>query len=39
MWMYDPDFCEGHFCPKDCDGCPWADEVLEKEGENGEEGE
>lgn len=31
MHMYDPDICEGHFCPKDCDGCPWMEKILEKE--------
>lgn len=22
---YDPEYCDGHYCPRDCDGCPWAD--------------
>ena len=34
---YDPEFCDGHYCCRDCDNCPWADEameyILEVEGE------
>lgn len=21
-WAYDPDICDGDFCPRDCDDCP-----------------
>lgn len=31
MNLYDPDICDGHFCPKDCDVCsPWAELAMEK---------
>ena len=34
MHLYDPEICDGHYCPKDCeDHCPWAEEVLEKQAE------
>lgn len=23
--MYDPDICDGDFCPQDCEHCPKAD--------------
>ena len=26
MWLYDENRCEGHFCPKDCDNCSYAEE-------------
>ena len=26
MNEYDPKFCDGHYCPKDCDGCPYREE-------------
>lgn len=25
-WAYDPDKCDGDFCPGDCDDCPKGDE-------------
>jgi hypothetical protein len=25
-WAYDPDICDGVFCPRDCDDCPKRDE-------------
>lgn len=31
MHMYDPDFCDGHFCQKDCEGCPTAEKIMEHE--------
>lgn len=31
MHMYDPAFCDGHHCPKDCEICPIADEIIEAE--------
>lgn len=32
---YDPDWCEGHYCPRDCDGCPYSEEFrgFDKEAE------
>lgn len=30
-WLYNPDFCEGHYCPKDCDNCPTKEEIFEAE--------
>ena len=29
MWLYNEDRCEGHFCPKDCDNCLYAEEEEE----------
>ena len=26
---YTPSFCDGHYCCRDCDVCPIADEILE----------
>lgn len=26
---YDPNWCEGHVCPRDCDGCPYSSEFRE----------
>lgn len=28
-WAYDPDKCDGNFCPGDCDCCGKADEGEE----------
>jgi hypothetical protein len=27
MWAYNPDVCDGDFCPMNCDHCPKADEA------------
>lgn len=36
--LYDPEICDGHYCCKDCDECePWADMVIEKNAEEGEQ--
>lgn len=29
LHMYEPEICDGDFCPMDCDHCYKADEVLE----------
>ena len=29
--LYDPDYCDGNPCPRDCDHCPIADKILEAE--------
>ena len=34
--QYDPDYCDGHFCCRDCECCPIADKILEYE-EKGED--
>lgn len=26
-WAYDPEICDGRFCPGDCDNCPWINEL------------
>ena len=26
--FYDPDYCDGNFCPKDCEHCPIADVII-----------
>ena len=31
LHMYDPDVCDGDFCPSDCDNCPKADRGEEEE--------
>lgn len=31
LWAYCPAYCDGDFCPGDCDCCPKADEVMEEE--------
>lgn len=28
---YTPSFCDGHYCCRDCEKCPIADEILEYE--------
>ena len=33
MHLYDPDICEGHFCPKDCDNCQYVESNLYDEEE------
>lgn len=34
IYLYDEEICEGHLCVKDCDRCPWADKVIEKQAES-----
>lgn len=34
MHEYDPVYCDGHYCPKDCDGCPHREE--NREGDDGQ---
>ena len=29
LWAYCPAYCDGDFCPGDCDLCPKADEIAE----------
>lgn len=26
---YDPEYCEGHYCPKDCSHCSYREELRE----------
>lgn len=26
--FYDPDYCDGKFCPRDCKHCPTADVII-----------
>ena len=26
MHEYDPEWCDGHYCPKDCEKCPFREE-------------
>lgn len=35
--LYNPDVCDGDFCPLDCEHCPKADRALEAAGEGEEE--
>ena len=32
LYKYDPDICDGDFCPQDCDRCPKADREEEEDG-------
>lgn len=34
LWLYNPDYCEGHPCPGDCDNCSWPEVYLEDEEHN-----
>ena len=29
LYLYNPDICDGDFCPMDCDRCPKADACIE----------
>lgn len=29
LWAYNPDVCDGDFCPMDCDYCPKREMALE----------
>jgi hypothetical protein len=29
MWAYNPEVCDGDFCPMNCDHCPKADDAEE----------
>ena len=31
--LYDPVYCDGHPCPRDCEKCPIGEEILEEMGE------
>jgi len=31
IWAYDPDICDGDYCPMNCDICPKRELVLEKQ--------
>lgn len=26
---YTPSFCDGHYCCRDCEKCPWAEKAME----------
>lgn len=32
---YTPEICDGHYCPKDCDGCQYREENREDDDEDG----
>ena len=36
LWAYDPDICDGDFCPNDCEYCSKAYNRDEKEEEEDE---
>lgn len=36
LYKYDPDICDGDFCPHDCDRCPKADREEEEDEEDDE---
>lgn len=31
MWAYDPEVCDGDFCPMNCDHCPKADRAEDRD--------
>lgn len=33
--LYDPDYCDGNPCPRDCDKCPIAEHMIEEADEDG----
>lgn len=39
IYLYNPDICDGHYCPMDCDRCHWADACMEAEAAAEEEEE
>lgn len=28
--LYDPAYCDGHFCPRDCEKCPVGEQIMEE---------
>lgn len=32
--LYNPAYCDGRFCPRDCDKCDIAEEIMEAEEED-----
>lgn len=36
--LYDPQFCDGQFCPRDCDRCNIAEEIMEAKGDDPDDG-
>lgn len=32
--LYDPAWCDGHYCPRDCDHCQIAEKMMEDEDED-----
>ena len=37
IYAYTPEFCDGDYCPQDCDHCPKRDLIWEKEEEDDDE--
>ena len=37
LWAYEPDICDGDFCPNDCDRCSKAKWIDFEEFDDGEE--
>ena len=31
IWAYEPEICDGDFCPMNCDNCPKKELVLERD--------
>jgi hypothetical protein len=36
--LYTPEICDGHYCCRDCEVCPLADEIMEKQEEEENDG-
>lgn len=39
VWAYDPEKCDGDYCPLDCDKCAKADEIIKEQEEKEKGGE
>ena len=31
MWLYNPDVCDGDYCPMNCSHCYKADKIIEQQ--------
>lgn len=38
IYLYDPEICDGDYCPMDCDHCYKADKIIEKLEQEEEDG-
>lgn len=38
MWAYDPEICDGDYCPMNCDNCQKTNKALEKQAEEEDNG-
>ena len=38
IWLYDEEICDGDLCIQNCDHCPKADNVIQKQEEEVDDG-